>query len=840
MGVLVAAWPIPGRATEQSLTAKYFDGLRSRQLYEIAELYGREQLQRDDLLPEERLEFTVELSRTLADHAMRAANAQLQGELWTEAHSVLNALIQQNPPQELLLKFQMAQLDALRGQSLRYQYQLAPYDTVLRDEAAERLRLAVEQLRTLNRTAAELLKQPGDATSPDELTGLIVQANQWEATALLDLAIVLPDESPDRAVALLDAARRLEELPKTSSGPGHINTAEVHLLYARCQRLQGNFQQALDALSQFSKAGTNSPLADRATAERIRTLLDMGRTDEAAKLLDDFAIAGRELPGELAFLNVRVLSEQRKKAVGAGEANTAAGLLELIRQQAEKVQKETGGYWGARAAVLAELDQESAQFGPELALSMRGARALYSHGKVLAAIEQYGNAAASAFAAGQRDLAFDLAFTRGSLQLRAKQYDVAARAFGELYEKFPNNPRAADASLLHAFALGQVYNARRTKSHREAYTEALEQHRAKFAEHKTAAAATWMLAELEEQRLQTTVALDLYTSIPADHPRGAAAQVAVARCYEKILSRLRTLGRPTEDWRDKAVRDLRKFLPDPSDSSRQLTETQCAIATYLAKIYLHASPPDFSAADAVLTRVFDAYPADATADQSPQLRKVMAQAMQLRVVSLAGQNRLQEAGELLDQLSETSPGEMLGILNGLSKLVDVAGDDAAQEVGRLQLQAVEKLEARRDQLTPAQAKRLDQCRAQAYEALGRIEEAIALYESLRKAFPKDREVQNSLGEVLIRCGTRRCLNQAAQLWARVEGSYKSGTPEWLNARYYRALTAFELGDDDGCHKLLGIAAQLYPELGGPELKSKYTELRERLDARRAKNGTQSS
>ncbi|QDU43173.1 hypothetical protein Mal52_16450 [Symmachiella dynata] len=841
LSALVLLAPLGACGDEESLTARYFDGLRSRQLYEVAELYGREQLLRDDLLPEERLEFTIELSRTLADHAMHAGDAQQQAKLWTEAREILNTLIQQTPQQQFSLEFQLAQLDALRGQSLRYQSQIAPYDHVLRDQAAKILAQAIEQFRAVQRSADAALKGLSQATnsaSPytePELAGLVAQVKQSEATALLDLAMVLPSDSPDRAVALIDAAKRLKELPRSSSGPGKIRAAEVQLLYARCLRLQRHYQQSLDLLNQFSKAGANSVIGDRATGERIRALLGMKRTDEAAKLIDDFTIAGRELPAELEFLNVRILSTQWQQQVAEGNSAAAAGLLELIHQQAEKVQQQTGGYWGARAWALWESNQESSQYGAEVALAIREARALYGHGKVLDAIEQYGQAASTAFRTGQRDLAFDLAFTRASLQLRTKQYEVAARAFGELYEKFPLNARAADASLLRAFALGQVYNTRRTQNKRQAYTEALEQHREQFAEHPTSAAATWMLAELEEQRLQTTVALQLYQTIPADHARGPASRVAIARCYEKILRRLQSLGRPTDSWQEIATNEIQGFLPPQSSNlSSPLTEPQCEIATYLAKIYLHATPPNFAAADAVLARVFDGRSAGAATNNSPQLRKTLAAAMQLRVVSLAGQNRLADAGKLLNQLSETSPVEMLGILGGLSKLVEDAGDETSRDVGALQLQAVEKLDTRREQLTPAQAKRLDQCRAQAYEALGRIDAAIELYEELRETFPKDRELQRNLGEALIHCGTQRCLNQATQLWARLETANKSGTPQWLNARYYRALTAFKLKDYDLCYKLTGIAAQLYPELGGAELKPRYEELSKQCDAQRAK------
>ncbi len=824
--------------------AQYFSGLRQRGLFEIAETYGREQLGRNDLVFEERLELTLELARTLADHAVHSAQPNQQSLLWTEARETLNRLISTDPPQVLQLQFQAADLDAMQGRSLRYQVQLSPYDQVLRESATQLLKKSItgfHELQQLAQQKLEAIQQTNDLSSPytkPQLNGLELQAKQREAAVLVDLGMVLPDQSPDRAVALLDAEKRLNELPKLKYTPAPGKAGELHLLLAQSLRMRGRHDQALRVLAMFSKPGVETAIGDRATAERIRVLLSLGRTDEAAKVIDDFVLAGRTLPGELAFLDVQILSEQWKKSAVDGPPTAATGLLQQLQERAKKVRRETGGYWGERAWSLWELSEESAKLGPELALQIRSARALYSHGKITAAIEEYATAASSAFQSGQPDLAFDLAFTRASLQLRAKQFSAAENAFGELLNRFPDNPRAAETSLLRAYALGQVYNKHRTKSRREAYTAALEKHRNDFAEDPTAASATWMLAQLQEQRLQTSVALGLYQSIPSSDKRKNEAQIAVARCYDKILSRLRALNRPVEDWRRRAVVELNSYLPERSEPRRKLNEPQSVVATYLARVYLNAQNPEFAEADLLLEWVFESLAQQEDSTLSESVRKILATATQLRIVSLAGQQQLEQAGKLLNQLSQTEPAEMLRILNGLSQLVDIADEAGRRDLGILQLQAVEKLEPRRDQLTPPQSQRLDQCRAQAYVATGRIDDAVELYETLRKASPKDRDLQTNQAQVLVTCGSRRCLKQGRKLWQELEASYKSGSKQWLNARYYRALCAYELDDFDVCYKLLGIAAQLYPDLGSPELQAQYQELQEKCAARRKENGTQ--
>ncbi len=842
--LFIVGWPAQGLAQPpENLQAKYFSGLRERGLYQLAEDYARQQLRRDDLLATERLELTIELSRTLADHAAHAADSREQARLWAEARRILQKRLESNPPQRLFVKFQAAALDALQGRSLRYQVQLAPHDRVIRQRATELLNRSVSSLRDLrsqiNQERQAISERPAETAqySIAELDGLDERSREREASVLVDLGIIMPPDSPDRADALIVAENLLRKLPQLKYLPTTGRAGENHLLLARCLRLRGNHTSALEVLALFSKPGQSASLQNRATAERIRTHLNMGRAEQAAGVIDEVLVSGQSLTEELSYLNVEILAHQWNQAAKESPPAVAERLLKQLHERADKVRRETGGYWGARAWATWEFAQESAELGPELAGIIRTARAWYAHQKITAAIEEYATAASAAFRAGRPDLAFDLAFTRASLQLRAKQFAAAENSLAELVNRFPENPRAAQTSLLRAYALGQVYNKQRSKSRREAYTDALEEHRRRFAGDLTAASATWMLAQLQEQRLQFSVALQLYQSIPADHKRHADAQIAIARCYEQILSRLRALKQRDQDWRERAIKDLTAYLPNRTVPLPSLSESQSGVATYLARIYLIADQPDFAEADELLEWVFQSRPPPRTSTLTDRMRRTLARAGQLRVVSLAGQRKPDEAAKMLDQLSETEPAEMLRILDGLSQLVDVAGGDVGRDLGRLQLQAVEKLQPRRDELTPTQARRLDQCRAQAYVATGRIDDAVKLYDSLRKSAPRDRSLKTAHAEVLLACGTRRCLNQARVLWRELEGSYKSGSKAWLNARFHRALCALELKDYDVCYKLLGIADKLYPDWGGPELQAQAAELLDKCESLREKNGT---
>ncbi len=60
------------RAGEGSADERLLDGLRARRLFDLAELYCKQRLERADLPDGERLDLVLELSRTIAAHAIES------------------------------------------------------------------------------------------------------------------------------------------------------------------------------------------------------------------------------------------------------------------------------------------------------------------------------------------------------------------------------------------------------------------------------------------------------------------------------------------------------------------------------------------------------------------------------------------------------------------------------------------------------------------------------------------------------------------------------------------------------------------------------------------------
>src|SRR5438552_2990035 len=106
--VAALAAPTIARAAETVLsesTARYFRELRRRGLYRLAESYSLERLARPGLSPAARADLTLELARTLAEHATVVGDPE-QTELWNRSRSTLDEFLKNDPanPRRLLIE----------------------------------------------------------------------------------------------------------------------------------------------------------------------------------------------------------------------------------------------------------------------------------------------------------------------------------------------------------------------------------------------------------------------------------------------------------------------------------------------------------------------------------------------------------------------------------------------------------------------------------------------------------------------------------------------------------------------------------------------------------------
>jgi TolA-binding protein len=818
-------------------TAKYFRELRRRGLFKLAESYCLERLSHGGLSVAERVDLTLELSRTLVEHADFVGSSE-QDELWGRSESAVAELLKQEPdnPRRLLLEVQRALLPAAIGHSRRMIAELDSYDEPARKRAADSLNAAIEALRAAEAgIIAKQRKTPGlrsaaaGSLRPYELRTLLGNVRFRLGGAMLDLALVQPAESADRMALAMESQKVLKTVGE-SADDGDL-TWETRIAFVECSRLVGDYAKTLREIDAVEKLEPPAEFADRLLAQRVRVLLAQREYRRAADYLSEREQTGRPLPGELHALSIELAIARWRAGNPAPDAKIPRSLLQTLEERAARLHRDVGGFWALRGEQLIRQVQETQEYGAELATFAARAQTAFNAGESAHAVELYGQASAAARRDSRPDLAFQFGFTRASIEIKMQDWDSAAADLIGLAETFPENPKAAQAHLLAAYALGKSYDAQPSEDRREEYARVLVEHRTRYADDPTVSEATWMLAEMEERRGRSEDALELYLLVPPDHKRGADAQLAVARSFETILDRTREKGEPTANWEERAVVALRKMLPAAREAGQVLDDQHSEVALRLARILLKKIPQQFDLADRLLTRVAaslvssDAGAAGAeSSDADAHRTRLRAMLRQLQLLSFAGQGKYQQARKLLQQLSANGPAEILQILAGLAPLQSDRQGDPFRDLGELQLEAALKLDKHREELSKADRQRLDECLARGYFATGQPQRGFEIYENLLQKSPRDRELLLAYAGLLARCGGRACLTQAVSVWRKLEGLYEPGSQAWFPVRYELCKALLAAGQAAEARKLLQVTRLVFPKPDDETLQKRFAEL----------------
>lgn len=850
---LVALQLVPARAGSafDEATLQYLEGLRQRYLFQSAEGYCLHALRQQHLPVRKREMLTLELARTFSAHA-RVLPPEEADELWNRARQTLDDYLQQHPntPGQIRFELARAMIPAARGEALRWQVELSPWDRELKARSIAQLDAAASGLNQLEEKMAAMLRRAINAReteagqpTPYELRSLLAGLQLQLAGTLADVARLREKEDPERTAALLDADQWLRRL--AGGREDEEITILARLQLAEITRLRGDLPAADRMLNSVEKQQLTPTQADATTAHRVRWLLDSEQPHLAAQRLIDHRRKRGFLTGELGFLSVRATLAMREIATSGNDAELAGELFDTARSQIDRIRQETGGFWAWRAGQLLTEIEDRKRFGSAAAPLIREAAALYQQGRTDASLKLYATAAKEADAAENKALAAELRYTAASILLQSDRLDKAARLFLQVADQSPDADQAATAHLLHAWSLGRSYDAHRTKSNREAYTQALLSHRERFAGHPSSSDALWMLGLLAERRLQVSQAIQLYLQIPADHPRSTEARTAVARCFESILNRLRERGQSTVRWEQAAASRLREYTDDLPAAPAPWNPLQAELALRTARIALQQHKPDYELAGQLVTRVVQSAPqtgrspTDTPAAQNPPTAQAAAPgnwpslvrlARQMQIVCLAGLGRPEVARQQIDLLGESSAAEVLEVLDGLSRLAETVPPETSRALGDLQLAAGSRLQEQRDQLSADQQNQLDRCLAEACLATNQPARAIELYQSLLQRQPDNRELLETAGRQLSEFGTPQTAGLARELWRKLEALHQPGSLEWLKARYEVASAACLLREYDECRKLIRLTRVIYPRLGDdPALREKFDRLSRKLD-----------
>ena len=813
---------------------EYYAGLRQRSLYVVAEEYAIGTLSGQALSPRLRTIHTVELSQSLAEHGSHVEGEE-RAEFWREAERVVRDLIANDPsnPRYLQLEAQLAMLPAERGEAVAWSVRVVPEDRPARDMALRTLDSAIRSMTDLlhrkfgpNRVAPTAQQLAEGALTRSEMKTLERRIRLTLARAQVTRA--------ELTISQFERANALNDLPRTiaplldAPADRSIRFA-VGMLRAKASRLLDDLRRAESELEELQEQPLARSQLDAVLAEQIRVYLSEQRPEAAISLVNDRLVDGTPLSDELRAVAVQLLLEARQIARRAGQDDLAATLLQQAQEHHQLVQ----GRWKQWSHVMVEQMQDDLELGVELADAMRSARWAYHAGRFDEALAGYASASRMARERGLEEAALEWDSTRASILLEQRRWDEGIAALDQILRRAPGHATAAQTDLLRCYALGQLAQRNSDPVGTQTYEQALLAHRETYPSSTTSTDAVWLLALDYERRMMLPEMLLMLRDVPADHPRFDDACLRRIDLYERILTHL-TPEDGLADWEPEIERDLKRIKQALLGSSLPLTSEQCRVALGCAQLVLRLSNRDYADAYEWIERIDQSTLAAkqrATRERrevDPEWSEYAHQSARLRIISLAGQERIEEARQVLSRLGRTNATELLGLLRGLTEMSAKVDPDQKRDLGRLQHQTIGEISSRRAELDEEQLRLLDECTAQAFIATGDLSEAASVYESLRRQTPKDKDLIRSVIEVYVLRGHPEDLEAAKDAWIKLEQLEPPGSENWIRARLEVASLLIRLGRLDEARKLLGITKTLYPRFNSTELEQVLRSLEDAL------------
>lgn len=811
--VLFVVLCAPSLSSGQDNEETFVASLRSRRLFALAEKYCEDELA-EEKQSARRTTLVGQLSRTLVEHAKYLPPKQ-RDAMWKQADQVLfegSGKIPE-PDFKTRLEAQGALNLAHQGTFLRWQAQVTPQDTLLKELALFRIGKATKALES----AVDRVRNNFSGSS-FERTSLRNTLELYQAQAIMDQARLETVQSADRISLAAKAEAIARQL--SSTAVNRQTKLQARVLSAECARERGDGRRSVSMLESAMELADSDADRDRIVAERIRSLLYNQQPDKATKEVIAYRQERGSLTGELHLLRMRSLIELWNVARAAKNEKLGDALIQQMETGATYAQLEVAGYWSVRCSQLLNATREKNTLGSALAKLKLKAEQDFSAGRTTAAASNFGLAAEEAVRKEKFEVAAQLFYQQGSILIQDEQFRQAAIAYkqsasaGEIEE-------SSTAHLMFAWCLGRIYRSRATKPNREAYRTALNEHRALHKSGTTFAEATFMLAALEETRLQNTKAIELYKQIRVLHqPRYTQASAAIARCYSKVLKRLQTMKKSqlVIEWQSKAEQDITPRLTELPLESDKIDLNQAELAIRGAAILLQGNKPNYAQASRLIE-----WGVGGTASVEPSKRTaaLIAVAEQWRLMAALASGNTAAATSWINNLNQRSGPELMSLVDSLDD-AQRQNSGASPRMAQIRLKVGQAATAKASELEAADRERLSAWMVGVYLNVGQRDAAQVQARKLIEASSSPQLLSRTSAHIQT-LKTKEAQTLARQGWKRLESVSTAGSPIWLNARLNVIRCSVQLGETQSARKLLRVTKLLYPDLDG-RLKSQFEQL----------------
>ncbi|MCG6155304.1 hypothetical protein [Rubinisphaera margarita] len=809
----------PGDAQE-----RYFASLRERRLFQLAELLCQRALNDSAMRPGDQLIYRLELARTFRDHAHTVPWSEAV-ELWQQAARTLDV----RGSHAERCRFEAALLQASKLEQIFWVRQLDPKNAELLRELQTIGRRALQELADA-RQILDRQKQSGKLGRDEGIAGIDEEALYLALGRVhIRLAEVMRENIAERNRLLSEGRTALHGMRRSLlSDQNYLEAQLLLLIAARLENRRGEFDRLYDTV----RAESDSiPFRQRAGAERVRYLLEQNRPTEAAEFVPNLAGPDGELSPQLRGLRLQALIAMSVEVRMKGNDALAEQLIQEVRARMAQLARE--GHTFDAELVATELRESYAihQFGPELAQIVRLAREAARAGNAAEARKQYEAGIAVATNQGRFEQLIELAREIAAVYFQERMFDQAASQLESIWRSSPNLPGMEQVHLLWITSLQRQYSAGPSVERLNAYAAAIADHLQRYDERESSFEARWLQAELTFARKQYRHAILEYMQFPRTHERFYAAQLRLGQCYDALLSSDATASL---DVMKEAVLFGNRLLEGTDWENLQSPAHVDALlnACRLLLKYETGLHPVLPTALKHLEQRLQITDSPIAAVSEPAVRqRWLRMVTAYQGIMLARQGRAQEAMALFsnDRVTAGDASETLFLVH---QLADVNPPDPQSEqiLAEIQLQLIRDLTSpdKANALAPEELIALRLGEAEAHYTLGRLSQAIPIYQEVAKSTGPADPITQRLSSLLRECNNAECFGQLYDFWKGKVSTTKQGSRDWHRARLELARACLLTDRKPEAKKLVQITQLLYPTTGSEVLDRQFEELAQKL------------
>ena len=805
---------------------KLLNGLRERQLFDLANDYCQKLLDSSDLPPQRRVTLTVHQLKNLTAKAV-SSSGEIRDATWQQIDTIADRFYDSfRGSRAFLVRTQQSLAKIAQTRLIRQEI-----DVRLAQPGAEKT--AITLLRSvrdeLDETIGDIDKAiPGGKTNESSTDLSIPQLLALKGNLQFQYAVCNlersqlygADAKADRKDALSQAQEQIASATRTAE-KGKTLWWEAKLASSKCLRLLGRNSEANATLKTLPIKLLPPNLKPQLRIERLRVALASHNPTQVGNLVSEALKQAQRPP-----LEEIGLVQATAWLASATNSEQAVRWKSISASLVKSVKLSHGRYWGRRAeVVLVDLIQNNVANNPsatsispdtDLLILTKAAETALKEKRHQDAVDGFAKAILLAKRQSDYESVLRLSIQQGQLFEELGRHADAADLMIDSAIVKPDLRNAAAAHLRGCWNLLQTIAGADAPKQAERFQKSLEQHLQTWPTSSTTESALLWLGDQHSQNRNYRSAMETLLRVPTNNKRFPQAITQAATAASNILLKLEQTQQPLDLMTKRLIGQIREPAEKNPDL-KAITELLAADIDirFRSRLSSQQTLNEF--------------------EQDPRINDSGPAKLRLTELRLAIQtiSKIKDADAFTKQLlqAQNKPAVQRRLHDYLHAMrIRNDSSNSTQTLATANLQVAQQAAADARQANQKERATIWELRVVELQSILRQhEQAIELLTKLVKEYPRKADLQIKLAQAMTAAYGKSDPEKPINQWRQLARRLRPESDNWFMAKYNVAELLHRSGKRDEALKLLKYIKANPPGWDNSKLKPDFDSLFQKLN-----------